>query len=313
MRAACSEGEFISLFRQHGAEELARILKIGVRRVFARRKVLENRLGIVLENPDPKNTRREPAAEARVQFEVKTGIVIAGSDAHYWPGIVSTSHKAFVKFIKEMKPKLVVMNGDIMDGAQISRHPPIGWEHRPTLIEEIETCQERLGEIETASGKTPRVWNLGNHDARFETRLATVAPEYAMVNGVHLKDHFPLWQAAWSCWINDNLVIKHRFRGGIHAPYNNTLWAGKSIATGHLHSQKVMPISDYNGDRWGIDLGTMAHPYGPQFVDYTEDNPKSWREGFCVFIFENGRLLQPQLCRVVEPGLVDYCGRTIHV
>ena len=51
--------------------------------------------------------------------------------------------------------------GDAIDAATISRHPPIGWEKRPPLIDEIEAGQERMHEIEAAAGKARKVWTLG--------------------------------------------------------------------------------------------------------------------------------------------------------
>jgi hypothetical protein len=253
----------------------------------------------------------------RRELWIEDGIVLIGSDAHYWPGIISTAHRGFVRACKEFSRdlKAVIMNGDALDGATISRHPPIGWESRPSLIQEIETCQARMGEIEQAAGKAEKIWTLGNHDARFETRLAMQAPEFAKVHGVHLHDHFPYWGTAWSCWINDDVVIKHRLAGGIHAARNNTVKAGKTIITGHTHSAKVTPVTDYNGTRWGVDTGTMAVPFGPQFVDYTEDSPVDWRSAFAVLTFRNGRLLQPELAIVADEkaGEIDFRGKVYTV
>src|SRR6185295_3725554 len=94
-------------------------------------------------------------------------------------------------------------------------------------------------------------WTLGNHDGRFETRLATSAPEYAKLHGVHLKDHFDYrWQPCWSTWLNGEVVITHSLSGGSGAPRLNALKSGKSIVTGHLHSLKVTPLTDYNGTRY---------------------------------------------------------------
>jgi hypothetical protein len=256
----------------------------------------------------------------RVEFGVEDGLVIVGSDAHYWPEIKSTAHRAFVRACGELpNVKAVVMNGDVFDGASVSRHPPIGWEARPTVTQELEACKDSLGEIVAAlskqSGKPRTVWTLGNHDARFETRLATVAPEYAKIHGVHLKDHFPTWETAWGVWINDEVVIKHRYKGGIHATHNNTVNSGKTIVTGHLHSLKVTPFTDYNGDRWGVDTGTLAQVNGPQFMDYMEDGPANWRAGFVVLPFVSGRLLWPEVVHVIdeEAGLVSFRGRVWHV
>lgn len=316
--ARCSDADFIALFERLGAAETARRLKLNERKVFERRVNLEKKIGRQIKSPNIAKgvTRLAEEHPGRLQFDIADGIVLAASDPHYWPGKASTAHRAFVRFCKELKPKIVIMNGDVLDGAGISRHAPIGWEHRPSLIQEIESCQERLGEIvEACSGrKTLFVWPLGNHDARFETRLATVAPEYAKIKGVHLSDHFGAeWQPCWSAFINDNVVVKHRFKSGIHAPHNNTMWAGRTMVTGHLHSLKVQALSDYNGTRWGVDTGTMADPYGEQFADYTEDSPRSWRSGFAVLTFYHGELLWPEVVHAVRPGIVDFRGQLLEV
>ena len=311
---ACSDPEFIELVRQYGVAETARKLDMAERAVGNRRKRLEQRTKqTIRQTENPKALPGPEQHKHRLTFDIQDGVVLVGSDAHYWPDIVTTAHRAFVKFCKTLKPKLVIQNGDVLDGATVSRHAPIGWESRPVLVDEIDACKARLFDIEKVTRDVPKVWTLGNHDARFETRLATVAPEYARINGIHLRDHFPDWQPCWSAWINDSLVVKHRNKSGIHAPHNNTMWAGKSIATGHLHSLKVMPISDYNGTRWGIDTGTLADPAGPQFRSYLEDNATNWRAGFAVFTFRNGRLMWPELCSVIGDGLVDFRGEAIPV
>ena len=150
-------------------------------------------------------------------------------------------------------------------------------------------------------------------NSRFETRLATVAPEYAKIHGIHLKDHFPDWEPCWSVFINDDVVVKHRFKAGIHAPHNSTMWAGRTIITGHLHSLKVMPITDYNGTRWGVDCGTLADIYGPQFGGYMEDNPRSWRSGFIVLTFRDGHLMWPEVVHVIGEGRVEFRGEIVEV
>jgi len=312
---AVDQETFIELVRTLGPAKTAAKLGINVRAVYQRRRTIEARINASIVVPSHPQSTRIKSAEYPQRFitRIKDGVVLVGSDAHYWPGSISTAHRAFVKFCKDMNPVLVVMNGDALDSARISRHPPIGWESRPELVEEIEEAKARLEEIHTASPKADHIWPLGNHDGRFETRLAMVAPEYAKIHGVHLSDHFPNWEPCWSIWINDDVVIKHRFKNGIHAPHNNTLWAGRTMVTGHLHSQKVQPITDYNGDRWGVDAGTLADVYGPQFTDYTEDNPRSWRSGFAVLTFHKGRLLQPELVRVMDKDHVDFRGKVISV
>lgn len=310
-KAKVSDADFLAMVRKFGPRDTARRLGLGWRGVFARRARLEKKMGRQITGPDKRSTRHDIEHPYRLTATVRDGIVLVGSDAHYWPGPATTAHRAFVKFCKELKPKLVVMNGDAFDGSRISRHAPIGWEDHPAVIDELEACQERLAEIE-AVAKCRRVWTLGNHDGRFETRLATMAPEYARVHGFHLKDHFD-WEPCWSVWVNDSVVIKHRYKGGTHATYNNTVYAGKTMVTGHLHSLKVTPFSDYTGTRYGVDTGTLADPDGPQFKDYLEDSPTGWRSGFAVLTFENGELRWPEVVHVIGPNKVEFRGRGICV
>lgn len=312
-RAKVPDKEFIELIETVGPQEAARRLKQDYGTLGARRRRIEERTGRqITPPPHPYNTRHAIEHPGRLHLDMDDGVILVGSDHHYWPGEPSTAHRAFVMFCKQMKPSVVVCNGDAFDGSTISRHSPIGWEKRPSVIEELEACKERLGEIEAATFKARKIWNLGNHDARFETRLATVAPEYAKVNGFHLKDHFPLWESAWSLFVNDDVVIKHRFKNGIHATHNNAMWSGKTTVTGHLHSLKVTPLTDYNGTRFGVNTGTMTEPGGPQF-EYLEDNPVNWRSGFVVLTFHKGRLLWPEVVHVIEPGLVEFRGQVVSV
>lgn len=311
-----SEADFIAYFEERGPSKLAKEYDIPVRMVLKRRRNLERKHKRAITAPD---AARSPQAQyeehpGRLDLSVQDGTVIVGSDLHAWPGEPSTAFRALLKFIREFRPRAVILNGDVIDGSSISRHPPLGWENQPKLIEEIEAAQQRLHEVELAAPRgCPLYWPCGNHDARFSTRLATLAPEYARVHGTRLKDHFgERWQPCWSVWINGEVVVKHRYKSGIHATHNNTMWAGKSMVTGHLHSLRVSPLTDYDGTRFGVDCGTLAAPYDPQFK-YLEDNPRNWRSGFCILTFHSGRLLWPELVAVCGAGEVEFRGKVIPV
>lgn len=252
---------------------------------------------------------------------IPDGVILVGSDPHYWPGEMSTCQRGFLHFVRnyEPRPKAVVLNGDVFDGARISRHPAIGFmEQRPTVADELKVCDERLTEIETAAPKgCLLVWPLGNHDLRYESYLAANVPEMREVEGMHLKDRFPLWHPCWTFWVNPQtegwLEIKHRFRGGIHASYTNTLHSGVNIITGHLHNMQIRRVRDRRGRRFGVDAGTLADVNSEQFVHYTEANETGWESGFVVVTFKNGRMLQPELVMAWDEDHVEYRGNLIRV
>lgn len=307
--ATVSDAEFKRIWQQSdgSAALVAKALGLNLRSVNRRRRRLEEKSGTPLISLSPNSPDKAlKLPPGRLTLDLPDGVIIIGSDAHLWPGHLTTAQRAFLKASKELKPSVVVINGDLFDGATVSRHPAGMWaqEKRPNVKQELGACQAFMDAIKAPQ----RFWMWGNHDARFEARLAALTPEYEGVPGFALKDHFPEWKMGMSLWVNDDVVIKHRYHNGIHAVYNNAVKGGKSIVTGHLHSLKVTPWTDWNGTRYGVDTGTLSDPDGAQF-DYAEDNARNWRAGFAVLTFHKGRLLMPELAHVCGDDEVEFRGQ----
>lgn len=315
------------MFQRLGPKEMARQSGMAERAIQTRRRRVEAKTKTVLIPPDNKyqaksniwrkvNTGSD--VHGRINRDLRDGIIIAGSDAHIYPGPPSTAMRAFRYFVGEIKPKFVVLDGDVLDGTTISRHPPIGWEKNPTLAEEIEAAKEQLYEIEQASKNSEFIWPVGNHDSRFSVRLATVAPEYAGVHGVRLRDHFPRWKPCWSLHINPGrdswTEILHNWKGGKHGSFNNAKDSGVNFVTGHDHAARVSPYTNRRGTSYGVNLGCLAAVDGDQF-SYVQDRPKDWRSGFAILTYRDWRLMQPELVLVVDEaaGLVEYRTEIIKV
>lgn len=262
---------------------------------------------------------------ARVLLPIQDGCAFVVTDQHYMPGMEpSRSHRASVVLAKRLKPFALIANGDAIDGASISRWPASSFTDsngRPTVLAELNESAARLKDYERLSSIKFLVWNMGNHDARFETRLAEKVPEYAGVNGFTLKEHFPGWLPAWRTDFvvspglspAPEVIVKHRYKGGMHAGQNNALWAGTSMVTGHDHMLKAYPITAAGQLRWGIHAGTMAPIDSPQFTHYTEDNVVNWQEGFAILHFKGGRFIGPELVHVTPDGRVLFRGEVIKV
>lgn len=298
-----SDDEFMRLWLDlQSPQKVADALEMNVRAAYRRRKVIEIAYNTIL----PVNDARSPTFTirdhlSRANATLQDGVIMVASDCHYWNIEPSTAHKAFVKLCKKLSPSIVVMNGDVFDGATNSRHPKAHWEtvKPPTVKQEIEVVADRLDEIRKASSAARHVWTLGNHDMRYEARLANTVPEYEGVSGFSLKDHFPSWHHAMSLMVNDNLMIKHRTsKGGVHATWNNVLHSGSiHIVTGHLHRLQATIFSNYRGSFFGVDTGTLADIDGDH-MGYGEDNPKNHASGFSVLTLDGGDLLYPEFCYV---------------
>lgn len=303
MSKGITDQEFIDAWKKlKSANKVAEHLGISVRNAYQRRVDLQKRYDILLSS-DAINAHYVKVKDyvSRATAQLDNGVIMVASDCHYFPGVVSSAHKAFVKLIKQIKPDFIVMNGDVFDGATVSRYPRQHWgaTKPPTVKQELEAVSDRLHEIEKAAANAKLIWTLGNHDQRFESRLVSAAPEYEGVAGFSLKEHFPRWIHCMSLMVNGNMMIKHRYRSSVHATYLNTLHSGVSIVTGHLHRLQATIFSDYKGTRWGVDTGTLADTNG-EHMGYGEDDPKNHCSGFAVLTIVDGQLIQPELCAVMD-------------
>jgi hypothetical protein len=220
---------------------------------------------------------------------------IIGSDLHVWTGEPTLIYKAFCAVAKKLKVDGIILNGDIIDGARISRHPAIRGSSAPKIDVEIETAKKWLKYLPNAKYK---LWAMGNHDLRIDNYIAANANEMSDYI-LSLAEHFRDYTFSFAFELNRTLEVRHRFRGGIHGAWNNTLHSGMNIATGHTHQLQVTAMRDRNGSRWGIETGTLADPFGPQF-EYSEGSPSRSQQGFAVITFgENGEMFPPELCEVI--------------
>jgi hypothetical protein len=239
--------------------------------------------------------------KARQAATIKDGTMIVFGDAHYWPGEPSLAHLALCLIAKRLQPRIIIANGDVFDGASISRHDPLGWQKLPRVIEELDTAKNRLEEIVRSAPKAQRFFTVGNHDSRFDRRLATEIAEFEDVPGMKLEDHLKGWPMSYSVLINEDIdpvFVLHNIRGGLHAPRNNALAAGCTVINGHLHSQKAQPVRTLLNDWEGIDHGCLADVDHAAF-SYRMDRPADWRSGFVVMTFDKeGRHLPAEFLRI---------------
>lgn len=301
--------QFIEAWSRCGGSpaRVAGALKVGIDNVYRMRARLASN-GVVLQTiaADGRTCNSDYGWQATptvypgvTEDAITDGCAFFFGDAHWW-GPPSLAHRAMCLLAKQLKPKLIIGNGDLLDAATVSRHDPLGWQRLPTLIEEVDTVKIRLREIEQAAPSAKYLKTVGNHDSRFDRRLATEVGEFEGVPGMRLQDHIS-WPMSYVVLLNKNvdpLLVMHNFRGGVHATWNNVIHAGCTIVTGHLHSQDRKAHTNFFRTNYGVDHGCLADPDGPQF-SYAMNRPRNWRSGCCVMTFdEHGRHLPPEFLEV---------------
>jgi len=237
--------------------------------------------------------------------DVEIKSILIGGDAHIWNKEPSLMWQAFCKIAKTAKPDAIILNGDILDGAKVSRHSRHLGSRAPKISDEVEAAQHWIRMLP----KVPtRIWTMGNHDQRVDNYLANQAPELEDYAG-RLSDRFPDWQFAYSATIN-GVEIRHRFRNGIHAGWNNALHGGITMVTSHTHQLQVTAVRNRNGSHYGIECGMLGDPTSPAF-EYTEGSPSRVCAGFVLLSFdEDGNVMPPECAEMIR-GRPSFRGKYV--
>lgn len=322
-KAVVNDVEFIELWKTFNSPvELAKHLGVDVRAVYSRRDRIEQRRGILLPSLGNKALKHDGGVAAAImsarrdvnRLKLQDGVVIVGSDAHYSPGVVPIAHKALCNVIVELgsQVKAVVLNGDLLDGGSISRHPRIRWSKPPSVKEELEAVIARTTEIEQAvTPGTHLLRTYGNHCARFESRLSAMVPQYEGVAGFTLRDHLPKWADSDRIDVNEDMVILHDWHSGLHSGWNDVLKGGCHTVTGHTHELGTKAHKGFKGLHYGIKTGMLADEHQQEF-DYRLGKPgMNWQSGFAVLTWVNGMLLHPEFCSVRDDGNAYFRGRLV--
>lgn len=237
----------------------------------------------------------------RIELELKNATVLVGGDCHFWPGQTSLIWEAFVEVAHALKPDVTVINGDAFDGTRVSRHPRMRSQNTPKLSEEVGETDRQLARLP----KNRRVWTLGNHCQRFDKYLAENASEMEDM-ATSLPALFPEWEFAYAAMINEYLPhvipleIRHFYRMGNHARWNNAMYSGIHTCTNHTHGLGVTPFNNRMGRIYGIETGMLNSHDNPQF-EYGQGMQSRAHSGFAFLTFDDqGQLMPPELCELVH-------------
>jgi hypothetical protein len=315
-KAAVPLDEFVALLYEEGgsAYKVAKRLNMSHTMAARRRGMIEQALGIELPRGRPEVWKSQ-AHRRRIDIAVDDATILIGSDLHAWPEEYGVAMAGFIDFNRRMKPDIVILNGDGFDGAKISRHSRIGWDQRPSVKEELAALGDYIDDLRKANPNARYFYTYGNHSMRFETYLASNAPETEGLKGTTLAEYMPGWELCMALLVNRNLLIKHRHKSGIHNAWQNVRDAGIHIVTGHTHRQVCRPWSNFGGTWYGVDLGMLGRTEGPQF-DYCEIGNHGlgdWRSGYAVLTVKAGNLMPPELATVTdeEAGELYFRGKTL--
>jgi predicted phosphodiesterase len=227
------------------------------------------------------------------------------SDIHYHEHDV-VAEKLMLKVLRENKPDMVMLGGDIFDGHALGR-----WKKHPkeklSLKDEINSVVEGLSKLRAAVPNAVIKYFQGNHDERLQSYLWEKAEELHDLDVLQLDKLFEFAkfdiQLARPLEGADSIrpvKMGHLYMIHGHEPKMNGKYAHErildkfqvNIMFGHFHRFAMTMRRRFNGElvgAWGN--GTLER------LDVAYDACPQWHQGFTFVHFAAGGLFQ------VEPAL----------
>jgi len=191
------------------------------------------------------------------------------------------------------KPNAIILNGDTMDMYQASRF--IKDRRLRDLAGEIDMTRDFLRQLRDEFD-CPIYFKIGNHEARWENYLKTVAPELLGIGDFELKSILRFGELGVT-EIKDKQIIKagnlnimhgHEFGQSVFSPVNVArglyVRAKANAIIGHHHATSEHSEKDLQGNvvtTWS--MGSLCG-LSPEYMPYNK-----WNHGFAfVTTFDNG-------------------------
>lgn len=256
--------------------------------------------------------------------------IVVASDLHSY-FVDPFALDVLIESIEMVQPDVVVLNGDVVDFPQISRHRQLPGHFNLSLQGEIDFAREKiLRRVRQAAPEAQIDFVLGNHEYRLVTYVADTAPQLASLRTLEFGPLFGLDEFEINLACRSNFLAPTKADRKKDRAENWHIIGGCFVAT---HGTSCARFAAAEQMRRFQMCGTSGHTHRPQVVtdnalgtgplswtstpmmasfavgrDYVAE-PSAWNMGFGVFsVLPEKRLVCPSLV-VVHEDWACFAGR----
>ena len=189
---------------------------------------------------------------------------------------------AFTKRLDDVKPEILVLNGDIADLMSMSLHDD--GQRRPLLREELEPVHDWLSDKRRRMGKRKIYFLEGNHEHRYQRYIQKKAPELVGIETtaslLRLQDFGIGFTGIDHVLRLGKLGFTHGNRriSGANFARAHLAKYGCNLSIGHYHQAQIHTQPVYGENQWHV-RGVFAIPcLAPVTADYVA-GPSGWTQG----------------------------------
>ena len=194
--------------------------------------------------------------------------------------------KAVLSFIKDLKPEIVILNGDGHDFYDMSSHSRNPERCGKLAVEIAGFNDDVLGPLVKAAPKAKRYYMEGNHERRFTRYIWHQAPALSGFNGLkHAGQALGVAKHGFEYRAeNEHLELGHLLVLHGHLISRHSGWTarqhfmryGTSLLVGHSHRWGSFAVRDWRGCHIAEEQGCLCD-LAPEY-----DPHPNWQQGFAV-------------------------------
>lgn len=238
---------------------------------------------------------------------VKTAVVLNDLQMEYHDVEVLT--ELVIPFVKDIKPDILILNGDIVDMYALStfdKQPST----KPDILGEIESARWLMKQLEHVPTKH---WIGGNHEHRLDRYLWKQAPALGLDRAAFPRRFgLPDFDFKWHPYNGDEpghvmlgkLMVTHGFLVRAHSAISAKAHLerlGSSVLVGHTHRMGVHYKTNVKGVHAAYENGCLCR-LDPEYAQYPD-----WQQGFSVVhVHDHNGFFNVQQIPILERRVFHY-------
>lgn len=224
------------------------------------------------------------------------------SDIHF-PYEDKSAYGLALKVIKDLKPDLIFLGGDIADFYSIS-HYNKDPARKLTLQQDLNYIHEELAKLRKLCPKADIVYLSGNHEQRLEKFLASKAEELSSLEALELRNLLKL-ESLNIKWVQNGTRVKIGKLWHLHG--NEVAGGGTNIAQskfsklnanvifGHHHKLQSYIKRNYEGEVCGAWANPCLSELQPEYAHFTD-----WILGFSIIEYAKNENFHVEQVAVIK-------------
>lgn len=234
------------------------------------------------------------------------GLAFVMSDQHF-PYEDKPAYELVIRVIKKLKPKFIILLGDVMDCYAVSAHDKDADRATPATFQfEVDYTRRKLEELRALCPTSRIIYKEGNHETRLSRYINKNAAILSKLKSAMLPQLLDLSSLNIEWMPNDGrlkigkmyFIHGNEIGGGGESPARlKHKRMGCNFIFGHLHTRDKYRTRSYDGSQQGAYANPCLCELDAEYLHHSH----SWSLGFTLIDYDTDETFQVEEIEIIKP------------